>query len=1075
MASIGRNVQVTFIPQPYGIVGPQGIQGPAGPQGNTGPVGTFVRTFNGLTGDIIGVSAQGGTISGNLYVNNIVGKDNSSLTIYSETNDVQISGTPGLYLGGSTASLVINDTDNRIIAYNNNGVTYDTNFNINRTQNSNTVAFWVNHFTGKNIRLSNNHRIGIPTRYVDFETSSNGNLIINPSGGTATINALLGVSGISSGSLISNGALNIQSNFSTVAITALNSVSIAGTCASLVIDSENSRCRFYNTLGGTTDTVVNINRVQNQNLAALWINHFTGKNLRLSYNNISGPAARYVDFQTSGTGDLTITPSGGTATVVGNFFSNNPSYGVSVKGYGAVGNGIANDTIALQKALNSGHKTIYLPAGIYKVNSTISIPKDVSIIGDGPRSSIIDGNAGVCWGYQVSVLKTDVSGVCFAQLPNLVSGVSEGTSNLSFASDHGLTIGDMVWVTANTPWNLYLADYPPNKGEIRRIGQIVGTTGAVIHGTFYDSYGLSGLSLYKVWNYSNTSIKNIGVIGQGISGSYDIGIEARWLKDTSIENIIVTNCSSEGLNIGQCDNVAINNCYAEDMGGAQTGLDYGLIIYNSQNIFVNGGYYNAARHATTIGTVPTGFTLGDRYYPSLGIVNRNIIFNGISAVRTTDSTTALIGAVDTHLGSEYIKFTNCFVDGGFNVAGDKIIIDGCQIRGENGGAIYIGYMKGTNFTIQNNFVRTNYIPNTNTTGVFVNIGGQFDSLGVTTAHGGIINIVNNVFEYGNELERRVAGDSDRRMWLSLINRGYTGEDVDVNIEGNVIQSGKNYPQGSAHIGAGASAAGICQAMFNSINFSNNTCNNAGGIVIHGSNNIMANYVIFNGNKIYNSYDGPALYCRPIKKSIVCKNNTIDGTRTSGNEQPSGSVESAVVLSGQGATLLEWNGYTEQIQASENTILNGLQTSDNSVGTRVDLGIFHAKKAITQGNVAGTDTKSLNVSSNTNFVLNENITGSISGALAQIVGFRGTTLIGIDNFGFTGGDVITGSISGATTSIINSGAYPRGMTTNHSSSIISVFSNSGAGSTSWFGRNVTLSSEGLTFANGSDSGMAVIAI
>jgi hypothetical protein len=238
---------------------------------------------------------------------------------------------------------------------------------------------------------------------------------------------------------------------------------------------------------------------------------------------------------------------------------------------------------------------------------------------------------------------------------------------------------------------------------------------------------------------------------------------------------------------------------------------------------------------------------------------------------------------------------------------------------------------------------------------------------------------------------------------------------------------------------------------------------------------MANYVIFNGNKIYNSYDGPALYCRPIKKSIVCKNNTIDGTRTSSTHQPSGSVESAVVLSGQGATLLGWNGYTEQIQASENTILNGLQTSNNSNGTRVDLGIFHAKKAITQGNVAGTDTKSLNVSSNANFVLNENITGSISGALAQIVGFRGTTLIGINNFGFTGGDVITGSISGATTSVIDSGGYPRGMTTNHSSSIISVFSNSGAGSTSWFGRNVSLSSEGLTFANGSDSGMAVIAI
>jgi hypothetical protein len=39
----------------------------------------------------------------------------------------------------------------------------------------------------------------------------------------------------------------------------------------------------------------------------------------------------------------------------------------------------------------------------------------------------------------------------------------------------------------------------------------------------------------------------------------------------------------------------------------------------------------------------------------------------------------------------------------------------------------------------------------------------------------------------------------------------------------------------------------------------------------------------------------------------------------------------------------------------------------------------------------------------------------------------------------------------------------------------VFNNTGAGTTSWFGRNVSISSEGLTFANGSGSGMAVITI
>jgi len=746
------------------------------------------------------------------------------------------------------------------------------------------------------------------------------------------------------------------------------------------------------------------------------------------------------------------------------------NYSVSVKEYGALGNGVANDTTAIQNALNSGYQNIYFPAGTYKVNATLTIPKDISIFGDGPSLSMIDGRAGSCWGTQIPVLKNSVSGVTWSLLPNLVSGISEGSRTLNFTTPHGLSVGDMVWVTGNTAWNLYITDFPPNKGEIRRIGLIQGTTGAVIQGTFYDNYSLSGLSLYKVLNYSNGSVKNLGVIGQGISGSYDIGIELRYLKDTAIENVKVTNCSAEALNLGQCDNLYVNNCYAEDVGGGQYGLDYGLTIYNSQNILVNGGYYTAARHATTIGTTPTYLSGSGRYYPSLGVINRNITFNGISALRITDSSNSsnIIGAVDTHLGAEYIKFVNCFVDGGFNIAGDKITIDGCQIIGENAGLIYVGFLKGTNLNIQNNYMRTNNVPDVNTVGVFVNIGGQFDSLGFTTAQGGIINISNNVMEYANENQTRTAGDTDRRMWLSLINRGYTGEDIDVIIEGNVIQAGKNYPQGAAHIGAGAAAAGICQALFNTINFSNNTCSNVGGMLIHAGSNIIANSVIFQGNKIFNSYDGSALYCRPVKKSVICKNNNIDGTRTSGTQQPAGGAESAIVVSGQGSTLLGWNGYIDNVHVSDNTIFNGLQTANLSTGTRADIFIGQSRRVVTHGNVTGSDTKCLSVSTNSGFLLNENIAGSSSGIISSITGFRGTTQIGINTIGFTANEIITGSLSGKTATV-------NSILSNHSTNVIFVFNNTGAGTTSWFGRNVSISSEGLTFANGSGSGMAVITI
>lgn len=58
---------------------------------------------------------------------------------------------------------------------------------------------------------------------------------------------------------------------------------------------------------------------------------------------------------------------------------------ISVKDFGAVGDGVTDDTIAIQNAINAGiqgnYKEIYFPQGIYVVTSTITIPEyyDASI------------------------------------------------------------------------------------------------------------------------------------------------------------------------------------------------------------------------------------------------------------------------------------------------------------------------------------------------------------------------------------------------------------------------------------------------------------------------------------------------------------------------------------------------------------------------------------------------------------------------------------------------------------------------------------------------------------------------
>jgi hypothetical protein len=59
---------------------------------------------------------------------------------------------------------------------------------------------------------------------------------------------------------------------------------------------------------------------------------------------------------------------------------------VNVKSHGAVGDGIANDTVAINAAIavwNVNRGTLYFPKGTYIYNGSISIPKSCSIVGAG--------------------------------------------------------------------------------------------------------------------------------------------------------------------------------------------------------------------------------------------------------------------------------------------------------------------------------------------------------------------------------------------------------------------------------------------------------------------------------------------------------------------------------------------------------------------------------------------------------------------------------------------------------------------------------------------------------------------
>lgn len=82
-------------------------------------------------------------------------------------------------------------------------------------------------------------------------------------------------------------------------------------------------------------------------------------------------SAANLDFIAAGTGAVTRTAQNKMRDIV------------SVKDFGAVGNGIADDTTAFQNAVNSGTSSVYVPAGSYILTNEITVPDGVTIYGDG--------------------------------------------------------------------------------------------------------------------------------------------------------------------------------------------------------------------------------------------------------------------------------------------------------------------------------------------------------------------------------------------------------------------------------------------------------------------------------------------------------------------------------------------------------------------------------------------------------------------------------------------------------------------------------------------------------------------
>lgn len=334
---------------------------------------------------------------------------------------------------------------------------------------------------------------------------------------------------------------------------------------------------------------------------------------------------------------------------------------VSVKSFGAVGDGVTDDTAALQAAINaSAGKSLFFPDGIYRISAALAIATGIELIGAGSASVTISQSApstGVFWINCGSNILTGIA------LRGFTLDNNGGGSGSCYGVDQSVLSGGTVY-------NLSLQDIVVASGLPGGV-RLRSVYYGVIEHVVVDKVGLQdgGLVLRGVDAQSkivNVRVQNLSVrSGNGGYGIY-IGSHAEGLQffmcllessglatSVNIVNDLGAPRPPENLFFSQviCDSpqrngLVINGCYSANFvdcwfasatGPAANAVGHGIYVLSGNEIVFNAcRILNNANDGARIDA-------GGQFVKFMGC---SVYSNGTSGANTCDGIAFRPGASD---------------------------------------------------------------------------------------------------------------------------------------------------------------------------------------------------------------------------------------------------------------------------------------------------------------------------------------------------------------------------------------------------------------------------------------------
>lgn len=357
----------------------------------------------------------------------------------------------------------------------------------------------------------------------------------------------------------------------------------------------------------------------------------------------------------------------------------------SVINFGATGNGITDDTKAIQSALNN-NKIIYFPKGTYLVSSLI-IGDNKKILTDGYSVILKQDNHSI--GKQI--IRIEGSNVSLAPL-TCIGNISTDSSEFNIAI---FVVPPFNHNTQNVIIKGLIAK------DIRGDGICVGNSG----GTYPENVTIENITIENCYRNGisvvggkNIVIRNVDVTHSGMEG---IDIEGEGEKTVLLENISLTNVKAGNICISggslrakkiTCSNITLDGKRQKSTPPFRPMNDAGILIYNAEDVTITKAVVkNMPGFAVFVGDIEANQSLlcegisitdislqnnalTDKVYKAYMCVMgvHKISVNKLKAILNKEQV-LFLGKSNSFAGTQNVTISDSYVNGGKHLAQNCII------------------------------------------------------------------------------------------------------------------------------------------------------------------------------------------------------------------------------------------------------------------------------------------------------------------------------------------------------------------------------------------------------------------